>query len=277
MPNDSSASTEPQVLQWLQFATSLAAAAQHFAIEAFGRVEVMRKTDYSHVTSADFKIQRHLCERIARRFPDHAVLCEEAGDYLASMPQPGSTTHCWVIDPIDGTRNYARRLPFFCTSIALLEDGHPIVGVVANPMTCQTYYATRGAGAHLADRRLRVADTAYGHGTIVTFQPADDGTTYDMTSSWLRRVVMRDFGTTALHLAMLADGNVDGAIAIECSLWDIAAGALMVTEAGGLITDVSGRDLFPFDFAPNPRRHTPFIAGTPPTHAALIAGTRPLE
>ena len=121
---------------------------------------------------------------------------------------------------------------------------------------------------------MKVADDAFDRRSVVTFQPADDGNTYDLADSWLRRVHVRNLGSTALHLALVADGNVDGALCVENRLWDVAAGGLMVEESGGVITDLSGAPLFPFDLSHDPRRPAPFIAASPRAHGPLLAGLR---
>jgi myo-inositol-1(or 4)-monophosphatase len=252
------------------FACGLAAVAAHIATAVTGPQTLMRKADDSEVTEIDLRIQRTLSERISRRFPDHAVLGEEAGDYLAAMPNPATTRWCWVIDPLDGTRNFVRRLPCFATSIALLDHGSPAVGVVGNVSSGETYSAIRGGGARRGDRLMQTADNPFSGRTIVAFQPDEGGQAFDMAAQWFRHVILRNFGSTALHLAMLADGNVDGGLSLTCHLWDIAAGALLVEESGGRITDLDGRPIFPFNMAGDVGRATPFLAGGPATHASLV-------
>ena len=252
------------------FAGSLAAVATHIATAAAGPETLMRKADDSEVTEIDLRIQRVLSERIAERFPDHAVLGEEAGDYLAALPNPATARWCWVIDPLDGTRNFVRRLPCFATSIALLDRGRPVVGTVSNISSGEIYSAARGGGACRGDRRMQTADNPFSGRTIVAFQPDEAGRAFDMAGDWLRRVVLRNFGSTALHLAMLADGNMDAGLSLTCHLWDIAAGVLLVEESGGRMTDLDGQPIFPFDMTGDLGRSTPFLAGGPTTHAALV-------
>jgi myo-inositol-1(or 4)-monophosphatase len=268
------AATDDQKREWLDFALRLAAEAQRIATKGFRTAEVMKKRDHSHVTAADFAIQRLMCAEITARFPDHAVVCEEEGDYLQAMPRPHEAAFCWVIDPLDGTRNYVRGLPCFATSIALMESGTPIVGVVRDLANGRIYTATRGGGARLADRLMRCATEPVGHGTIVAFQPADDGSTYDTAAEWLQRVNPRNLGSTALHLALIADGALDAGLCIECRVWDVAAAGLMVEEAGGVITGLSGRSLWPFDLAHDTARHVPFLAGGPLVQPELLQRLR---
>jgi myo-inositol-1(or 4)-monophosphatase len=260
--------------QCLEFALGLASAAAHFGAAGFRNAVVRRKPDDSDVTATDLQIQRMVCERIRRRFPEHAIIAEENIDPSQGAPGPAEARYCWVVDPLDGTRNFVRGLSLFCTSIALLEAGRPVVGVVNNHLGACTYWAGRNLGARCGPRTMRIADTPFGGRTIVAFQPDSDGRMFDQADSWLRRVVLRNVGCTALHLAMVADGNIDGAVAAKCHLWDVAAGVLLAEEAGAKISDLEGQALFPFDLTTDWSRPTPVVAGSPATHAAVLEGLR---
>lgn len=257
----------------LDFALLLAAVARRVVQANSADVEPGRKADDTLVTETDFRVQRALIERIAAQFPDHGILAEEDTSGPSSLPEVSSARHVWVIDPVDGTRNFARRMPCFCTSIGLLEDGHPIVGVIVEHTGGTVYTAMAGGGAHHSGRAMRVIQDAPPR-PVVTFQPSTDGSTYDLASAWIADVHTRNFGTTALHLALVADGAVDAAICIENRMWDVAAGALMVIEAGGVITDLAGKPLVPFDLSGDPRRMMPFVSGGPLVHGRLMGGIR---
>lgn len=246
----------------LDFALSLAALARRVTRANWLNREPGRKADDTIVTEADLCVQRALIERINVRFPDHAILAEEDTDAPANLPDVASARHVWVLDPIDGTRNFQREMPCFCTSIALLDEGRPVVGVIVEHNAGLVFTAVAGRGTTRDSRPVRVnADVPAK--PIVTFQPATDGSTYDLASHWLADVHPRNFGTTALHLALLASGAVDAALCIENRIWDVAAGALMVTEAGGVITDLAGKPMILFDLSSDPRRMMPFIAAAP--------------
>ena len=174
---------------------------------------------------------------------------------------------------IDGTRNYARDLPCCVTAIALLDRGVPVVAVTRDLFAGTEYRAVRGGGAHSGDRVLRVADRLFDRHSLVTFQPAEDGSTYD-EATWLRRVHVRNFGTTALHLALVAEGCVDGAVCFQNRLWDIAGGTLLIEEAGGVITQPDGSPIAPFDLMTDPRGDRSFIAGSAAVHPLLVAGMK---
>lgn len=256
---------------YLGFARQLAAVALRIGSSLYHDAQVALKSDGSHVTEADTSIQAALCERIRLAYPDHAVVCEEAGDYLSAMPPASAARYCWVIDPLDGTRNYARRLPSFCTSIALLDQGEPVVAVIADQVRGVFYTSVKGAGAYCDVSQLAVA-TPSGHRPVVSFQPATGGSTYDDVTAWIRDIHLRSYGSTALHLAFVAEGGLDGAFCIEDRIWDLAAGVLLVTEAGGVVTDLSGRPVTPFDMTGDFQQFTPFIAGEKTVHRLLLAG-----
>lgn len=255
--------------KWMDFAMELSAVAVRISRDRHGNARVDYKPDGSHITEADTEIQAALCERIRIACPTHAVLCEESGAYLADMPPATDAEFCWVIDPLDGTRNYVRSLPAYCTSIALLRHSQPICGVIADHLRCTFYTAVHGQGAFCGSKRLEVAPPA-DRGPVVSFQPADDGSTYDQARGWIRDIHLRSFGSTALHLAYVAEGGLDAAVCIENRIWDLAAGALLVTEAGGVVTDLDGHPVLPVDLTRPPDRLTPFIAGEQSTHQRLL-------
>jgi len=258
---------------YLGFARQLSAVALRIGSSLYHHARVELKSDGSHVTEADTAIQAALCERIRLAYPDHAVVCEEAGGYLSAMPKVSTARFCWVIDPLDGTRNYARRLPSFSTSIALLDQGEPVVAVIADQVRGVFYTSIKGQGAFCDDERLTVA-TPSTHKPVVSFQPATSGSTYDEAAAWIRDIHLRSYGSTALHLAFVAEGGLDAAFCIENRIWDLAAGALLVTEAGGVVTDLSGRPVTPFDMTGDSQRYTPFIAGEESVHQRLLSGLK---
>lgn len=258
----------------LRCAQEIAATAQLFVATDFRRADRGTKADGSDVTETDLRIERLAAERIHRVFPDHALLAEEAVHQPVDMPAPDRARYCWIVDPLDGTRNYARNLPCCTTAFALLDEGTPILAVTRDLFSGASYWALRGAGAFSGARRLQVATRPFDRHALVTFQPADDGSTYDR-APWFRQVHIRNFGTTALHLALVADGCVDGALCMQNRLWDVAGGALLVTEAGGVITRLDGAALTPFDLRDNPRGDRAFLAGSPGAHAAMFGGLSP--
>ncbi len=253
----------------LACAEQIASAAQLYVARDFRNIEVHRKADESEVTETDLRIQRLTAERLRRRFPDHALLGEEQDPAFEGMPDVATARFCWIVDPLDGTRNYSRGLPCFTTSIAVLEEGRPVVGLIRDLVSGHTYSALRGQGAFAGARRMRVSDRPFDRHSMVSFQPHSDGSTYDRAAGWMRDVHVRNFGTTALHLAFVADGALDGAVCEQNRIWDVAAGTLLIEEAGGVMTNLGGKPLFPCDVARQGRNAMSFIAGSTITHPKL--------
>lgn len=205
------------------------------------RLEVENKAANDFVTSADRAAEAAILEELRYAYPKHAFLSEEAG-----RTGNDKSDFLWVIDPIDGTTNFMHGLPQFAVSIALLHRGDVIVGVIYDVAKNELFTAAKGQGAYLDNRRIRVSDTKDLRraliGTGFPFRRTDDFAGY-MES--FRRVAERTAGirrpgSAALDLAWVACGRYDGYWEQGLKAWDIAAGVLLVLEAGGLITDLSG-------------------------------------
>jgi histidinol-phosphatase len=215
-------------------ARAAGAIALHYAQAGF---DVSIKSDATPVTQADREAEAAIVEILGRAFPEHGFLGEESG---ARGPQDVR----WIIDPIDGTRNFVRRIPLWATLIALEEHGEVTCGVVHNAATGELYTARRGAGAHLDGRRLQVSDASgldeafFVHAglKIVRGSPYWDG--------FLRLIDASDrqrgFGDYAGY-ALVAQGKAEIYAEVDLKPWDLAACRILVEEAGGRFTDLEGR------------------------------------
>ncbi len=259
-----------QLTEWRHFACGLADEARVIAAQYRGSMNVSTKLDRSVVTDADHAIQQHICHAVKNLDANHAVLCEEKADYLKDMPQPPDSEFCWVIDPLDGTRNYVRGLPSCCTSIALLQNGQPIIGVIGDMNSTDMYSAGAGRGAWLNDQIINAADASECGKPVVSFQPSHKLLDVDRLPAWTQRVRVRNFGSSAMHLAYVATGALDGAVCMDCRVWDFAAGYLLVIESGGLMTCGDGHALFPFDMQEDTGRGATFIAARRALHDQLV-------
>ena len=191
------------------------------------------------VTNIDLASEKLLRDRIQERFPDHEILGEEGG-----LEESGSQ-YRWIIDPLDGTTNYAHHYPFFSISIALEYKGHLIIAAVYDPTRDELFTAEAGKGARLNGKPIQVSVvTDLLHSLLSTGFPYDvrsKGTNLDNWARFARRAqALRRDGSAALNLAYVACGRFDGFWEQELKPWDQAAGSLIVAEAGGMISDFSG-------------------------------------
>jgi myo-inositol-1(or 4)-monophosphatase len=211
-------------------------------ISRFGTgMRVDKKGTIDLVTEVDVAIERRFRAMVSARFPGHAVLGEELGGSAAPPPGP-----CWVFDPIDGTTNFAHGLPIFCASLALEIDGVAEVAAVYDPTRRELFTAERGGGAFLNGRRLQVSDAAsLVDALLVTGFPYDVHERVDeivgLFAAFVGRArAVRRLGSAAIDLCYVAAGRMDGFWETDLKPWDIAGGALIVAEAGGRVTTMSG-------------------------------------
>ena len=203
-------------------------------------LEVRSKAKNDLVTSADKASEGAVLEVIRDAFPDHAILAEEDGH-----SNPGGHLQ-WVVDPLDGTNNFLQGLPTFCVSVACLEHGRPVVGVVLDPIHEECFQATRGGGAFRGGQRLSVSDRDGLDGAfLATGYPFRAHRTLDLYLRVFREIFLearaiRRCGSAALDLSYTAAGIYDGFFEFRLGPWDIAAGILLVEEAGGRVSDLDG-------------------------------------
>jgi len=242
----------------------MARAAGELLRQGYGeRHEVDRKGVIDLVTEVDRQSEQLLLEALGKRFPGHRVVAEETGGL------PGADEKLWYIDPLDGTVNYAHNLPIFSVSIAYAEGGQTELGVVYDPMREEMFTAQRGEGAFLNRRRLRVSSTAeLANSLLVTGFPYDiwnnpDNNLDNFAHFAVRTQGVRRLGSAALDLAYVAAGRLDGFWEIRLSPWDVAAGALIVQEAGGLVTNIEGGE----DYLSAPQS---ILAANPRLHARIL-------
>ncbi len=207
-------------------------------------MRVDKKGEIDLVTEVDLAVERMLRDLIADRFPDHSVVAEELGGEAAAP----ASAYCWVFDPIDGTTNYAHGLPIFCASLALEVDGRPEVAAVYDPSRQELFTAERGVGSFLNGRRLAVSPSAtLIDSLLVTGFPYDVHDTAEdivgLFGEFIRRArAVRRLGSAALDLCYVGAGRMDGFWEQRLRPWDVAAGALVVEEAGGRVTGMDGSE-----------------------------------
>lgn len=198
------------------------------------------------VTEADHAAEKAIMDTIREKYPDHFLLSEEAGE-LAS-----SSEYKWIIDPIDGTVNYAHGIPICCVSIGLEHQGSMILGAVYNPLLNEFFFAEKGKGAalngeqiHVSDKR-KVMDACLVTGFPYTYRDMPNGP-LDVFSRFIRAgVPVRRLGSAAIDLCWVAAGRFDGFFEHKLNAWDSAAGWLILEEAGGRVTDFEGNPYSPY-------------------------------
>jgi myo-inositol-1(or 4)-monophosphatase len=204
-------------------------------------LQVDKKGTIDLVTEVDLAVERMFREMIGARFPDHQILAEEMGGAAGVPPGP-----CWVFDPVDGTTNFAHGLPIFCASLALEIDGVAEVAAVYDPNRRELFTAERGGGAFLNGAPLRVSSAQQlVDAMLVTGFPYDVHTRVDEIVGLFAKFVgraraVRRLGSAAVDLCWVAAGRMDGFWESDLKPWDIAGGALIVAEAGGRVTTLSG-------------------------------------
>jgi len=204
---------------------------------------VAKKGAIDLVTEVDLACERMCRAVLAERFPEHDILAEE----LSTGPQEAARApYRWVFDPLDGTTNYAHGLPIFCASLALELDGQPLVGAIYDPTRRELFTAERGQGSFVNGTRLKASATgALGDALLVTGFPYDmhvrGPELVELFGLFLHRArAVRRLGSAALDLCYVAAGRFEGFWEQHLNPWDVAAGALVVTEAGGRVTGMDG-------------------------------------
>jgi myo-inositol-1(or 4)-monophosphatase len=213
-------------------------------VRDFGEVEqlqVSMKGPADFVSTADHKAEKVLRLELEKARPDFGFLMEESGSINTE-----STNRCWIVDPLDGTTNFLHGIPHFAISIGLEQEGQMVAGVIYNPVQNELYWAERGQGAFLNDHRLRVSGRRcleqavlatgapfLGHGDVELFQA-------ELSAIMPRVAGIRRFGAASLDLAYVAAGRFDGFWENGLNPWDVAAGIVLVQEAGGFATEIEG-------------------------------------
>jgi myo-inositol-1(or 4)-monophosphatase len=206
-----------------------------------GALEVRAKNKNDFVTQVDKAAEQAIIGVIRAAYPGHRILAEESGDTPGARPE-----YLWVIDPLDGTTNYIHGFPQYCVSIALEHKGVLTQAVVYDPGKNELFTASRGRGAFLDDRRIRVSRcTQLKDALVGTGFPFKELSRLDLYLRQLRTLMtscagVRRAGAAALDLAYVAAGRLDGFWEMGLSRWDMAAGALLIQEAGGLVGDLQG-------------------------------------
>ena len=225
---------------FLEIAQEAARAAGEVLEAWAGQFTVREKNPADLVTEADFAAQKVIQDLILARFPDHTFLGEEGNG-----PTDGDSAYRWIVDPLDGTSNYVHRFPYYCVSIALEHDGEMIVGVIFDPNRNEMFCATRASGATLNGQPITVSRVPELRDALVMASlpralRGDDPAMLRMLGVMPHAQHIQRTGSAALNLAYVASGRIDAFWSSSLKPWDMAAGALLVAEAGGRVTRMNG-------------------------------------
>ncbi|MCX7703848.1 MAG: inositol monophosphatase [Planctomycetota bacterium] len=235
----------------LNFAVDVAKEAGEILLKRFGNLkssDIDYKGRWNVVTTVDTEVERLIVKRIEKEFPNDGILAEE------NARKRTDAERVWLVDPLDGTVNYAHGLPFFCVSIAVAKGWKMEAGVVYSPCTDELFYAERGGGAFLNKRRINVSSTSdFSKSLLATgFAYVRNETEHNNLANFNRLNLkvegIRRLGSAAIDLCYVAAGRFDGFWELFLSPWDVAAGSLIVEEAGGIVTDIAGGDDYLFGF-----------------------------
>jgi len=214
----------------------------NFAARDLGQLKIQTKTYNDFVSEVDHAAEKAIIDTLKHAYPDHGFLGEESGGTNKDAE------NIWIIDPLDGTTNFLHNFPQYCVSIALQQNGVLTQAVIYDPIRNDLFTATKGRGAFLNDKRIRVSSRIkLQESLIATGFPFRDFTHLDTYMAMLKDMIkkttgIRRPGSAALDLAYVAVGWVDGFFEINLSTWDIAAGGLLVQEAGGIVGDFEGNE-----------------------------------
>ena len=233
------------------------------SLDQLDKVQVVEKGLNDYVTQVDKACEDEIKYIIQKAYPNHSILGEETG--LTQKDNHDDIT--WIIDPLDGTTNFIHGFPQFCISIGIMEKGRVEHGIIYDPLKDELFTASRGRGAQLNDRRIRVATTsALDQALLGTGFPTREVEIIDVYLNLLRELMpqcagVRRAGAAALDLAYVACGRLDGFWEYGLKLWDVSAGSIIVKEAGGYVTGFESEDSY--------LESGNIIAGTPKVHAQL--------
>jgi myo-inositol-1(or 4)-monophosphatase len=230
------------------------------------RFSVREKGHADLVTEADHASQQAIRDFLLKQFPDHAFLGEEDPQAKAGTISPNVPT--WIVDPLDGTANYVHDVPAYCVSVGLLAGGASVVGAIYDPRQNEMFSAAAGLGSTLNGRPIRVSILDEMRRCLLATGFPPDPECQERNLHWWRKFAykaqaLRRTGSTALNLAYVAAGRFDGYWAFDNFAWDVAAGIVIVQEAGGIVTRADGSPVDPF-------RHD-IVAANPSIHSAMLA------
>jgi myo-inositol-1(or 4)-monophosphatase len=246
----------------VQSACEIVKKAGQFMLTFYGKkLEIYEKKDAGFVTNADLEVEKYLIQALAKLFPEASFFAEEEGSL-------GNSDWCWVIDPLDGTTNFARNIPYFCISVALAYKNEPQLGIVYDPLRDELFVAQKGQATTLNEKMITVGNKRMLNEAMIFFglpykkDKAHSDTLQVADKMGPHVFSYRHLGAIGLDQAYVACGRSDGLFFQELGWYDIAAGMLLIQEAGGVVTTYQGA-------LPSVNYHS-YVAANPDLHLQLI-------
>jgi myo-inositol-1(or 4)-monophosphatase len=242
------------------------------ALSKVGSTKTTIKNDSELVTETDRRCQEMIIDRIHSAFPEHGFIAEEGdeGRLFRQFPKDPEGIW-WVIDPIDGTNNFAHGMPQFSVSIGAMQHGHPLAGVIYHPATDTLYTALKNGPSRENNLPIQAPNRPLNEYANIGLDSHFGDTVPDWICHIMTQFRYRNLGTTALHLAYVAKGGYAAMIACTPKLWDIAAGALIAQNAGAVVTDWQGKPIWPHDLGAYQGQALSVVVGAPEAHREIIA------
>jgi myo-inositol-1(or 4)-monophosphatase len=258
-------------LNLLKTAKDAAFLAGKNALQKISSAKAEIKNNSELVTQVDAECQKIIIDTVTKTFPDHGFLGEEGekGNLYKKSPAPDQD-FWWIIDPIDGTNNYAHNLPNFSVSIGVFHEGAPVAAVVYDPTTNTMFAAAKDQNATRNEKPIKTGTEKISKYASISIDSHFDGFVPQYAKEIILTTRSRSFGSSALHLAYLAHGGLIAAVMPKTKLWDIAAGILIAAEAGATITDFNGNPILPIDLENYKGQPIPTLAANPAVHNQIL-------
>jgi myo-inositol-1(or 4)-monophosphatase len=248
------------------------------AMELVNYCKVSVKNDNELVTEADKQCQQIIIDRIKENYPDHGFIGEEgSGGKLLKQPPRSDEPVWWVVDPIDGTTNFSHRILCFSVSIAVMYEGEPIAGAVFDPTTESMFTAVKGGEPQLNMTRISAGEESITQFACIGIDSHLETGPSVGIAEMMKKTRFRNLGSLALHLAYVGKGSLISSTDTKAKLWDIAAGAFIVEQAGGIVTNWEGEKIWPVDIENYNGEKYSILAANKKVHGEILSLLKPSQ
>jgi myo-inositol-1(or 4)-monophosphatase len=262
---------QKDLYQILEVAIDAARLAGQHALKQMYSAKTSIKNSEDFVTEADTECQQIIIDRIRQTFLEHGFIAEEGDNgRLFKQPPLGKHPIWWVIDPIDGTNNFAHKMPLFAVSIGVMYDGEPVAGVIFDPTTGYIFTAVKGGIAQRNSEKITASSDKMDKFASIGLDSHLDGPLPAWTEELMRRTRFRTLGSAALQIAYVANGGLIATLFSHTRLWDIAAGVIIAELADAIVTDWNGKPIFPLNLDNYDGQEIKILVANKTTHAEIL-------